>query len=133
MIKLENDQEQKDRGLLLLDSNQARTKLPRIVKEIDGVIYNTGDPQTRLFGQINVGTAEYIGESTREKLYTDLKQLWRTKDAHYFFCSIGGIEPIDSQTAHAAMNRDRGYWRFLTEAEKKEIEQDDERKKIRKR
>jgi hypothetical protein len=126
-----NRQEKEDRGHLLFDENRERIRFPSIKIERDSVVYDTGDLETRLIGQINVGSAEYIGEgANRKKLYTDHKQLWRTKDGHYFFYGIGGIEPISTETAHAAMDRDGGYKRFLTDARKKEIEDDDERIKL---
>ncbi|MGD0172178.1 MAG: hypothetical protein ABSB81_08665 [Halobacteriota archaeon] len=126
-----NRQEKEDRGHLLVDENRERIRFPSIKIERDSVVYDMGHPETRLIGQINVGSAEYIGEgANRKKLYTDLKQLWRTKDGHYFFYGIGGIDAISTETAHAAMNRDVGYRRFLTDARKKEIEDDDERIKL---
>jgi hypothetical protein len=124
-----NEEEQKNRNHLRLAAEQARTRLPRPIalqRIIDGIEYDTGDPETRLIGEINIGSASYIGETTREEFHKDLKQLWRTKDGHYFFYgSVGGLEPIDSEAAHAAMNTTIGYRRFLTDAQLKELEEED--------
>jgi hypothetical protein len=130
---VENDEEQKNRGLLRLAADQSRTKLPRPItlqRFIGGIEYDdTGDSSTRLLGEIYVGSASYVDESTeREKRYTDLKQLWRKKDGHYFFySSYAGLEPIDAKAAHKAMNTEIGYRRFLTDAEKRELEEEDDR------
>lgn len=131
VVKMENDEEQKNRGLLRLAAQQAKTRLPRPItlqRIIDGIEYDTEDPETLLIGEINIGSASYIGESTREEFHKDIKQLWRTKDGHYFFYgSVGGLEPIDTKTAHTAMNTAIGYRRFLTDAQLKELEEEDER------
>lgn len=125
---MENDEEQKNRGLLRLAAVQGKTRLPPLRRVIDGVVYDTGDPETRLIGEINIGSGSYIGESTRQEFNKDLKQLWRTKDGHYFFNgSVGGLEPIDTETAHTSMNKDILFRRYLTDAQKKGLEEEDER------
>jgi hypothetical protein len=129
---MENDEERKNRGHLRIAADQEKTRLPRIRLVIDEVVYDTGDPETRLIGEINVGSASYNGESTREEFYEDLKQLYRTKDGDYFCYGIAGIEPINTETAHACMDKDIRFRRYVTDAQKKELEQGDERIKLEK-
>ena len=125
---MEGNQEQEHRGRLRLAASQYRTRFPNIIVEIDGIIYDTNNPTTRLLGEINIATASYVGESLKEQRYSDSKQLWRTKDGKYFFYGIGGVEAIDNKTAHKAMDEDYGYRRYLTDSDKKEIEEEDEKR-----
>ncbi|HYB58951.1 MAG TPA: hypothetical protein VEB88_01720 [Candidatus Acidoferrales bacterium] len=131
---MENDEEQKARGRLRLAASQARVRLPLIEIETGGVTYSTQDPETLLIGELGVGGAHYIGgETARAEFNRDLIQLWRTKDGHYFCYSNDGITPVKVETAHLFMDKDILCRQYLTDAHKRELELDDERRNPRAR
>lgn len=110
-----NDEEQKERHRYL---NPKR--------RIDGILFDTEDPETRLIGQVKAGSAGWAN-LPKEKI-TDCEQLWRTKDGHYFLCDFGGPKHIDTKTAHDYMSADQGFTRFLTLNQKRELDLADERR-----
>ena len=120
-----NLEEDAERYHLKMLAHEAREKLPSLPQTIGGVVYDAKDLRTRLLGEEDP-KVRLLGESARDN--RDLEQLYRKEDGQYFFYSnVGLYEPIDTETAHTAMNTTIGYRRFLTNVQKNELEKEDER------
>ncbi len=106
--------------------HKERTRYENPEKRINGILFDTGDPTTRLIGE---KTAVADGTDARERGETFYKQLWRTSDAHYFVYN-GLFDPtlVDVSTAHEYMRTDWACRKFLTNEEKRELERDDEKR-----
>ncbi len=94
-------------------------------KRVEGILFDTEDPTTRLIGERAVTARR---EAVRDAGETFYEQLWRTSDAHYFVYS--GLEPtpLDVKAAHAYMNAVWACRKFLTDEEQREVALDDEKR-----
>jgi hypothetical protein len=125
---MEKDEEQEARSAYYRVSERCKHQSPQIVKEMGGVVYDTYDQETQLICESGKAIAGYIGETPRQ----NLKQLYRMKDARYFIRRGGEIEPIDTEAAHTCMDVHTG-WCYLTESQKKEFKEVDEKIRLERR
>ncbi|MGB8311971.1 MAG: hypothetical protein WCE81_08930 [Halobacteriota archaeon] len=96
-------------------------------KEIDGVMYDTQDPETQ-----PIGERRYGGWS--EDRYESFERLYRTRDGEYFIHKTvtdrktnktsDDIVPISMSEAHDLI--DRGYDKYMTEDQKAQIKPENE-------
>ncbi len=121
------DREQKER--LQREAHQNRIKLPK--REIDGVVFDTSDRDTRLIGK----TPSFLATWDSPKNEKEVCELyWRTKDGNYFISLTAGyVRHIDTRTAHDLLDIGTSdYQWFITDAQKKELKEKDDRMNLEK-
>jgi hypothetical protein len=127
-----DDREQKERERLQKEADQEMEKINfEKIATFDEEL-NPYDPKTRLIGKSSTSFFEWSRpEEVRGKKGHEYTLYWRKKNGNYFKFTVNAgtfFENIDAKAVHDLMNKRAGFQWFLTDAQKKELQEQDESK-----